>query len=136
MSSSFLIGFCDPVPYRFPLCAMIGWLEQLSSCSERRPVTGWQVRHEEILAAAVHEFYEVVDVADGVPAAVDEQHWLAKLAAVGRSVRVGNVALRRNWLLVASSSSELLGNILGGDPHPSVLECHKNTIACAASIFD
>lgn len=57
-------------------------------------MTGRQVRHRQILAAAAHGFSEAaaVDVADSVPVAVDEQHGLAQAAAIWRCVGVGNVS--------------------------------------------
>jgi hypothetical protein len=68
-------------------------LDEFGLALERQPVAGGQVRHGKILAGAAHGLSEAaaVDVADGVPVAVDEQHGLAQAAAVGRGVGVGDV---------------------------------------------
>jgi hypothetical protein len=57
-------------------------------------VTGRQIRHRQVLAAAAHGFPEAatVDVADRVPFAVDEQRGLVQAAAIWRCVGVGNVS--------------------------------------------
>jgi len=54
-------------------------LGEFGSALEMHPVTGGQVRNGKVMAGAAHGLSEatLVDVADRVPIAVDEQHGLA-----------------------------------------------------------
>ena len=56
-------------------------------------MAGRQTRHGKILARAAHRLPEaiVVDVAEPVKFAIDEQHGLAQPASIGGCVRVGDV---------------------------------------------
>jgi hypothetical protein len=57
-------------------------------------VAGRQARHRKILAGMAHRLSEavVVDVAESVEVAVDEQHGLVQATSIGRNASVGEVS--------------------------------------------